>query len=258
MHRKIMLGTVAIAGLTLLAACNQNTASNTPADNTPATQTANNQTPDNNAPNATTTTDNSASNQTASNEPQPGSKNETVSAAKDAVAGGIGTVSAELTSSAKGFIDAAAQSDMYEVQAGQLASMRAQMPELKKFAKEMVDAHTMTSSQLKGLLGKVAANVTPPTELDSRHQGMLNDLKGAKDEDFDGRYIAQQINAHNEANILMRGYAKDGDSADLKMFAAETQPKVQMHLDMINDIDRTHRSNNAQARNNGTKKTTTR
>ena len=185
---------------------------------------------------------NCPSDRACSNDPQPGSKNETVSAAKDAVAGGIGTVSAELTSSTKGFVDAAAQSDMYEVQAGQLASMRGQMPELKKFAKEMVDAHTMTSSQLKGILGKDVPNVTPPTELDSRHQGMLNDLKGAKDEDFDTRYIAQQINAHNEANILMRGYAKDGDSADLKMFAAETQPKVQMHLDMINEIDRMHRN----------------
>jgi putative membrane protein len=247
MHRKIMLGTVAIAGLTLLAACNQKTSYNTPAENTPATQTANTQAPDN-----------TASNQTASNEPQPGSKNETISAAKDAVAAGIGAISAELTSSTKGFVDAAAQSDMYEVQAGQLASMRAHMPELKKFAKEMVDAHTMTSSQLKSILAKAAPDTMPPTELDSRHQGMLNDLKGAKDEDFDGRYIAQQVAAHNEANILMRGYAKDGDSADIKMFAAETQPKVQMHLDMINDIDRTHRSSNAQARNNGTNKTTTR
>ena len=259
MHRKIMFGTVAVAALTLLAACNQNTSSNEPAGNPPASQTATNQAPDNNAPNATTTTtDNTAANQTASNEPQPGSKNDAVSAAKDAVAGGIGAVSAELTSSTKGFVDEAAQSDMYEVQAGQIASMRAHMPELKKFAQQMVDAHTMTSNQLKGILAKTAANVTPPAELDSRHQGLLNDLKGAKDEDFDGRYIAQQINAHNEANILMRGYAKDGDSADIKTFAAETQRKVQMHLDMINDIDRMHRANNAQARNSGTNKTTTR
>jgi len=255
MHRKIMFGTVAIAGLTLLAACNQNTSS-LPASN-PSTQTA--QPSDNNAPNAaTTTTDNTTANQTASNEPQPGSKNETVSAAKDAVAGGIGTLSAELTTTTKGFTEAAAQSDMYEVQAGQLASMRAQMPELKKFAKDMVDAHTMTSNQLKAILAKAAPDIKPPTQLDSRHEGMLNDLKGAKDEDFDGRYIAQQINAHNEANILMRGYAKDGDSAEIKMFAAETQPKVQMHLDMINDIDRMHRAANAQARNNGTNRTTTR
>ena len=246
MHRKIMFGTVAMAGLTLLAACNQKTSYNTPAENAPAAQTAINQAPDNNA-------------QTASNEPQPGSKNETVSAAKDAVAGGIGSLSAELTTSTKGFVEAAALSDMYEVQAGQLASMRAHMPELKKFAKDMVDAHTMTSNQLKGLLAKTAPGVTPPTELDSRHEGLLNDLKGAKDEDFDGRYIAQQINAHNEANILMRGYAKDGDNADIKMFATQMQPKVQMHLDMINDIDRKHRAADAQARNaNNNNKTTTR
>jgi len=256
MHRKIMFGTVALAGLTLLAACNQNTSDNTPAGNPPS-QTATTQTPDSNAPSTTATT---TDNQTASNEPQPGSRNDTVSAAKDAVAGGIGTVSAELTSSTKGFVEAAALSDMYEVQAGQLASMRAHMPELKKFAQEMMDAHTMASNQLKGLLAKDAPNIMPPTELDSRHQGLLNDLKGAKDEDFDGRYIAQQINAHNEANILMRGYAKDGDNADIKTFAAETQPKVQMHIDMINDIDRKHRAANAQARNagNNNNNTTTR
>jgi putative membrane protein len=160
-------------------------------------------------------------------------------------------VSAELTSSTKGFVDGAAGSDMYEVQAGQLASMRASMPELKKFAKEMIDAHTQTTNQLKTILVKAAPDVMPPSTLDSRHQGMLDDLKGAKDEDFDGRYIAQQISAHNEALILMRGYAGSGDNADIKTFAAETQPKVQMHLDMINDIDRKHRASDAQARNSG-------
>ena len=234
MHRKIMFASMATASVMLLSACNQNTttSSNPPADNPSA--------------------------QTATNEPQPGSRNETVSAAKDAVAGGIGTVSAELTSSTKGFVENAALSDMYEVQAAQIAAMRAKMPELKKFAQQMADAHMQTTDQLKGILAKSSPSYAPPAQLDSRHEGLIDDLKGAKDEDFDGRYIAQQINAHNEANILMRGYAKDGDNVDLKMFAAETQPKVQMHLDMINDIDRTYRSSNAQARNNGTKKTTTR
>jgi putative membrane protein len=233
MHRKILFGTVAAASLTLLAACNRETASNVsapPADATPI--------------------------QVAQNEPAPGSKSETVSATKDAVAGAVGTVSAELTSSTKGFVNGAADGDMYEVQAGQLGSMRAQMPELKKFAKEMVDAHTQTTSELKSVLAKAAPGVMPPTELDSRHQEMLNDLKGAKDEDFDGRYIAQQIDAHNEALILMRGYSNRGDNADLKSFALETMPKVQMHLDMINDIDRKHRAADAQARN--TNNTTTR
>lgn len=233
MYRKIMLGTVAAAGLTLLAACNQETVSTNSASPGDATAI-----------------------QAAQNDPAPGTKNETVSAAKDAVAGAVGTVSAELTSSTKGFVDGAAGGDMYEVQASQLASMRAAMPELKKFAKEMIDAHTKTTSELKSILVKSAPDIMPPSELDARHQGLLDDLKGAKDEDFDGRYIAQQIGAHNEALILMRGYADSGDNADIKAFAAATLPKVQMHLDMINDIDRKHRAADAQARN--TNNTTTR
>ena len=96
MHSKILLGTAAMAGLMVLAACNQETASNSaPAGNTPPAQTA-------------------------QNEPAPGTKNETVSAVKDAVAGAVGTISAELTTSTKGFVDEAALTDMYEVQAGQL------------------------------------------------------------------------------------------------------------------------------------------
>ena len=235
MRRKIVFGTVAAASLTLLGGCNRDTASNVSAPPADATSI-----------------------QAAQTDPAPGSKSEAVSATKDAVAGAVGTLSAELTSSTKGFVDGAASGDMYEVQAGQLGSMRAQMPELKKFAKEMTDAHTKTASELKSVLAKAAPDVMPPTELDSRHQGMLDDLKGAKDEDFDGRYIAQQIDAHNEALILMRGYANSGDNADIKIFALKTMPKVQMHLDMINDIDRKHRAADAQARNSGNNSSTTR
>jgi putative membrane protein len=222
MYRKIILGTTALAGIMLLAACNQETASN----NQPTDQ-----------------------NQTAQNGPAPGSKNEAISAAKDAVAGAVGTIAAELTTSTKGFIDDAAISDMYEVQAGQLAAMRAQSPELKQFAQQMVDAHTQTRNELKRILAKSAPNFMLPMQLDVRRQTLLDDLKGAKDQDFDGRYIAQQINAHQEADILMRVYAKDGDNSEIKVFAAETLPKVDMHLKMIRNIDRANSPHNAQARN---------
>src|SRR2546423_9911407 len=233
MHNKIMLGTVATAGLMLLAACNQETASTAPAANAPPAQTA-------------------------QNEPAPGSKNETVSAVKDAVAGAVGTIAAEFTPSYKGFVDEAALTDMYEVQAGQLATMRAHAIDVKNFGQKMVDDHTKTTNELKTILMKSAPNFMPPMQLDSRREGLLNDLKGAKDEDFEGRYIAQQSNVHNEALILMRGYAKDGDNPDIKDFAAKVQPAVQMHLDMVTDIDRAHRARDAQARNNSNTNTKTR
>ncbi len=67
-------------------------------------------------------------------------------------------------------------------------------------------------------------------------RGLIDELRGAKDADFDGRYIAQQIDAHKEALILMNGYAKDGDVAAIKKFAAKTAPAVQSHLNMAEHL----------------------
>ena len=127
--------------------------------------------------------------------PKPGSNSETMSAVKDSTAGMVGTVSAEMTSTTKGFVTAAATSDMYEVTAGKIALQRAQSPDVKAFAQKMVDAHTMTTEKLKSILASNDIKVTPPAHVDDRRQGMLDDLRGAKAADFDHRYIVQQIAA---------------------------------------------------------------
>ena len=162
--------------------------------------------------------------------PKPGTNSETMSAMKDTTAGMVGTVSAQMTTTTKGFVTAAATSDMYEVTAGKIALQRAQSPDVKAFAQKMVDAHTMTTQKLKGILASNNVNVTPPAHVDNRRQGMLDDLRGAKAADFDHRYITQQIAAHKEADILFRGYAKDGDNAAIKDFAATTDKDIKMHL----------------------------
>jgi putative membrane protein len=219
MRKTILLGTIAILGIALTA-CEQNTASTTPSD---ATQT-----------------------QSASTEPAPGTRNETTSAAKDAVAGAVGQLSAQLTSSTKGFVEGVAMSDMYEVEASKIALQRGQSQDVKKFAQQMVDAHTMTTDALKGIVSKANLQVDMPAQLDARHQGLIDDLKGAKAADFDGRFISQQSAAHEEAQILLRGYADSGDNPDLKSFAQMTLPKVQMHLDMISSIETAHKTRKAE------------
>lgn len=219
MRNAFLYGTIAVLGFGI-AACNQSTNTAT----TPAqTQTA--------------------------SEPAPGSKNETVSAAKDAVAGAVGTINAELTTSTKGFVEGAAMGDMYEIEASKIALMRARADDVKRFAQSMIDAHTQTTNELKAALKRSGVTMAIPAAFDSRHQGLLNDLKGAKAEDFDGRYIAQQENAHQEALILMRGYAKDGDNSDVKTFADMTAPKVQMHLDMLKSMDDSRKARQRRADN---------
>jgi len=174
--------------------------------------------------------------------PRPGTNSETMSAIKDSTAGLVGKVSAEMTSTTKGFVTAAAISDMYEVTAGQIAVQRAQSPAVKEFAQQMVDAHTETTAKLKSVLASNNINVAPPAHVDNRRQSMLDDLRGAKAQDFDHRYIAQQIAAHKEADILMRGYAKDGDNAAIKDFAATTDKAVKMHLSTAQKLDTSTKS----------------
>jgi putative membrane protein len=73
---------------------------------------------------------------------------------------------------------------------------------------------------------------------------MLDDLRGAKAADFDHRYITQQIAAHKEADILFRGYAKSGDNAAIKDFAATTDKDIKMHLSMAQQLDASTRTAN--------------
>ena len=119
---------------------------------------------------------------------------------------------------------------MYEVTAGKIALERAQIPAVKEFAQKMVDAHTMTTEKLKGIIAANDITVTLPEHVDDLHQGLLDDLRAAKSADFDHRYISQQIAAHKAADTLFQGYAKDGDLGALKSFASETDQDIRMHL----------------------------
>ncbi len=169
--------------------------------------------------------------------PAPGSNSEAMSAVEDTTGAAVGVVSAEMTSTTKGFVKAAATSDMYEVAAGKIAAERGQSAAVKDFGAMMVKAHTATTTELKAILASNKINVAPPAHLDDRRQGMLDNLRGAKAADFDHRYLMQQEAAHKEARILMRGYAKHGDSAAVKSFASETLPKVEEHLAMVQKME---------------------
>jgi putative membrane protein len=170
--------------------------------------------------------------------PAPGTSNDSMSAVKDTAGHVVGDASAEMTTSLKGFVAAAATSDMYEVAAGKIAQDRSQNPKVRMFAEKMVKAHTETTDKLKALLASGHGDVTPPMHLDDRRQGMIDELRGAKDTDFDSRYIAQQIDAHKEALILLKGYAKDGDVTSIRHFAAQTAPVVRSHLTMAESIEK--------------------
>ena len=84
--------------------------------------------------------------------PSSGTSSETASKVKDTTAEAVGVISAEMTTTTKGFVAAAAISDLYEVEAGQIAERRGQSDAVRDFSKHMVEAHIQTADQLKTVL----------------------------------------------------------------------------------------------------------
>jgi putative membrane protein len=160
-----------------------------------------------------------------------------VNTVQDVAAGPTGMVSAVAgNDKAATFVPAAAIADMYEVEAGKIAAQRAKDPKIKAFGEMMVKDHTATTAGLKDALAKSGLTITPPTEMDDRRKGMVQNLRAAGDADFDMAYLHQQLAAHLEALTLHKGYADHGDNEALKAAAAKTAPKVQMHLDHLKEI----------------------
>ena len=133
------------------------------------------------------------------------------------------------------FVPKAAASDMFEIEAAKIAQKRSQNAEVKKFAGEMITAHTKSSADLKKAIadsGQTA--LTLPTALPADLQGKLDDLNKA--DAFDKAYMDNQVDAHQAALDTLQRYAQDGDVPAIKAFAAATAPVIQQHYDPAKTI----------------------
>ena len=128
------------------------------------------------------------------------------------------------------FVQKAAMSDMYEIQAGKLAADKSQSDAVKQFGRQMVDAHSKTTEELTSIVKTKNIKVDLPPKLDAKHQKLIDDLNSVSAQDFDKTYADQQVDAHKEAVDLFKKYASKGDP-DVKQFAEKTLPTIEHHLE---------------------------
>jgi putative membrane protein len=134
------------------------------------------------------------------------------------------------------FAKKAAMGDMCEVEAGKIASEKGQSEAVKEFGRHMVEAHSKTSGELKGIVQSENLKVKLPARLDDNRRKMIEALNETKPEDFDKTYAKQQVKAHAKAVELFDAYAEEGDNAALKQFAANTLPTIKQHLDLAEKL----------------------
>jgi putative membrane protein len=164
---------------------------------------------------------------TAAGEPVPeGANSEIVSDIEDAAAGALGALNAEFTETTQGFAEAVAVHAMYEIAAAEIALGRSGSDPVRAFAEDALGANKEASDALVEVVRASNIPLEMPSELDARHQGMIDNLTGASDADFDARFIELQVNTHREALTLFEDYAQDGRSPPVRDFAVETVAEI--------------------------------
>ena len=132
------------------------------------------------------------------------------------------------------FWTTATQGGTAEVELGQIAQTKAANPEVKNFARMMVEDHTKANAELKSLAAK--KNVTLPTTMNSGNQATLTELQNLVGADFDREYVAAMVDNHEADVQLFESQAADDSDPDAKAFAAKTLPTLRKHLEMIKAI----------------------
>ncbi len=158
--------------------------------------------------------------------------------AQDMAAAPVGQVSAATMGSnlVSAFVPNAAMSDMYEIQAADIALAKSQNAQVKELATMIKADHTASSEKMKSLVPTAAPGVALPTELDQRRKGLIDNLNSATPAQFDMVYVDQQIAAHQEALTLLRGFADNTEAPQLAEHARMTIPKIEAHLQKAQQI----------------------
>jgi len=144
---------------------------------------------------------------------------------------------APAASAGQTFANAAASSDAFEIATSQLADGQGASAKTKKFAADMIKAHTESTAKLKAAAGTVTPAIVPDATLTAEQQQVLDSLKGVKGADFDKAYASAQVDAHQKTLDALKANAGNADvPQQLRDFATKLIPTVTAHLNMAKSL----------------------
>ncbi|WP_169788169.1 DUF4142 domain-containing protein [Rufibacter tibetensis] len=133
------------------------------------------------------------------------------------------------------FMMTAASSNMFEIQAGKLATQSASSPEVKKFAQMMVDHHTRASKEQMTLATQM--KITLPKTLMPPHQALMDKLQGKTGKAFDEDYMDVMETAHKMDIAMFTMKSTNAETPSVKALAAKTLPMLKTHQEQATKIE---------------------
>lgn len=115
------------------------------------------------------------------------------------------------------FVTRASMGNLFAIAESQLALGRADDPELKHFAQQLIEEHKKAESELEAAADGPGARA--PTTLDADHEARMTALQGRSGADFEKAYLEDQGENHSNLLTFYADYMLLGDDAKLKPLA---------------------------------------
>jgi putative membrane protein len=127
------------------------------------------------------------------------------------------------------FLVKATDGGLAEVRLGELGQQKGTNAGVKNFATMMIHDHSAANDQVKSLAAQ--RNVTLPEAPGSDNQKKAEDLAKKTGKDFDRSFMDIMVKDHEKTIDMFKDASGKMNDADVKTFADNTLPKLQMHLD---------------------------
>jgi putative membrane protein len=134
----------------------------------------------------------------------------------------------------KQFMEMASYGNHNEIEAGRLASSRGMADSIENFGDTMVVHHTMAQDMLEDVAGMKSLNI--PQGPDPAHVAMKAYLQTLSGRAFDSAYIHSQVLDHQATVDLFQNEINNGNDVDVRNYASENLPTIQMHLQMAMEM----------------------
>lgn len=133
------------------------------------------------------------------------------------------------------FVRFAVAGSLAEVELGQVAADHGASEQVKAFGRRMVQDHDKSGAGAKALATR--KQIPIPTALDGEHAALKSKLLGLKGADFDRTYMDAMVDDHKKTVEAFRAEAAHGADPAVKAYASQTEPTIEAHLKLAEQID---------------------
>jgi putative membrane protein len=127
-----------------------------------------------------------------------------------------------------------AQMNTASIKAGQLASQKAQSPELKRFAEQLEKDHQKAQDKLETIAKK--HEVALPTALDPKCQEEMSKLQGLSGAEFDKEFAKSAVQGHAMAISKLQKASVDAKDSDLAQYSKDMVSHMKRHQEKAREV----------------------